>query len=167
MLRDWQNLNKREMPAADLTLAQQSYDECIAALDLELGRLFDELERRELLDNTIVIVTADHGEQFGEHGEYGHGRTLYQEEVHVPLLIRFPRQGSARTSDPRCGQPARRAGNRARSGRVRRDLAVSRQVAGRTLEPVRAGRPAREGRPGFRARHADRNAHTESAGKRV
>jgi arylsulfatase A-like enzyme len=53
--------------------------------------LFDALERRGVLENTVLIVTADHGEQFGEHGDYGHGCSVYQPEIHVPLLIRFPR----------------------------------------------------------------------------
>ena len=43
-----------------------------------------------MLESTVLIVTADHGEQFGEHGDYGHGCSVYQPEIHVPLLIRFP-----------------------------------------------------------------------------
>ncbi len=48
--------------------------------------------RRGILDDTLLIVTADHGEQFGEHGDFGHGFSVYQAEVHVPLLIHFPRK---------------------------------------------------------------------------
>ena len=73
-------------------LARTAYDECIAALDRDLGVLFDVLERRGVLESTVLIVTADHGEQFGEHGDYGHGCSVYQPEIHVPLLIRFPRE---------------------------------------------------------------------------
>jgi arylsulfatase A-like enzyme len=62
----------------------------LAELDAELGRLFAELERRGLLDNTIIIVSSDHGEQFGEHSVMGHGNSLYLPVLHVPLLIRFP-----------------------------------------------------------------------------
>ena len=43
-----------------------------------------------MLDQTLVILTADHGEQFGEHGGFGHGMSLYEPEVHVPLLVIFP-----------------------------------------------------------------------------
>ena len=92
MLRDWQKLKKDELSAADRGLALSAYDECIAALDRELGKLFDALECRGVLDDTLLIVTADHGEQFGEHGDFGHGFSVYQEEVHVPLLIHFPRK---------------------------------------------------------------------------
>ena len=90
MLRDWQKLNKKSLDPSSLSLAQDSYDECIAALDRELGTLMDELQRRNLLDQTLVILTADHGEQFGEHGDFGHGMSLYEPEVHVPLLVSFP-----------------------------------------------------------------------------
>ena len=68
MLRDWQKLKKDELSAADVACARSAYDECIASLDHELGRLFYELRRRDVLRKTVVIVTADHGEQFGEHG---------------------------------------------------------------------------------------------------
>ena len=90
MLRDWQKLEKSQLSPADLAIARAAYDECIAALDRDLGKLFGSLERRGLLDNTLVVVTADHGEQFGEHGEFGHGFSVYQPEIHVPLLVRFP-----------------------------------------------------------------------------
>ena len=70
-------------------LLRDSYDSCIAYLDQELGRLFAELEGRGLLDNTLVIVTSDHGEQFNEHRLTGHGNSLYGSLIHVPLLI-FP-----------------------------------------------------------------------------
>ena len=43
-----------------------------------------------MLQNTLVVVTADHGEHFGEHGLYGHASSLYDQEVHVPLLIAAP-----------------------------------------------------------------------------
>ena len=74
-------------------LLRDSYDNCIAYLDDQLGRLFAELDRRGLLDNTLVIVTSDHGEQFNEHHLFGHGNSLYGSLIHVPLLI-FPPSGS-------------------------------------------------------------------------
>jgi arylsulfatase A-like enzyme len=55
-----------------------------------LGVLFRELERRGLLDNTLVVVTSDHGDEFAEHGMVEHGNSLYRPSLHVPLLIRFP-----------------------------------------------------------------------------
>ena len=54
----------------------------------QLGRMFDELGRRAVLDTTWVIIAADHGESFGEHaGVFCHGTSLYQTELHVPLVI--------------------------------------------------------------------------------
>ncbi len=91
LLRDWLQADKQKLNERQVTLARDSYDDCIAYLDHHLGRLFEELERRELLETTIVAVTSDHGEHFGEHGFFGHGVSLYQGEVHVPLIIVDPR----------------------------------------------------------------------------
>ncbi|MDR3635985.1 MAG: sulfatase [Isosphaeraceae bacterium] len=71
-------------------LLRDSYESCIAYIDRQIGLLFDDLERRGLRDNTVVIVTADHGEHFQERGFHGHGLSLYRKEVHVPLLILPP-----------------------------------------------------------------------------
>ncbi len=62
----------------------------VQELDAELQRLTAELDRRGLLDNTLLIVTSDHGEQFGEHGMFSHGNSLYRPVVQVPLLIAWP-----------------------------------------------------------------------------
>ncbi len=65
-----------------------AYDDCIADLDEQLGKLLDRLAQRGLLDRTWVIIASDHGESFGEHaGVFCHGTSLYQTELHVPLLI--------------------------------------------------------------------------------
>lgn len=72
-----------------------AYDSGIAYLDHEIALLFDELEQRGALDNTLVIITSDHGEEFGEHGNMEHDHTLYAESVHVPLVILPPRQAGA------------------------------------------------------------------------
>ena len=66
------------------------YDAAIAYIDHEIGVMLDELRRRGVLDNTIVIITSDHGEQFGEHGLRLHGNSLYLPLLHVPLVIRYP-----------------------------------------------------------------------------
>jgi arylsulfatase A-like enzyme len=70
--------------------ARSSYENCLAYVDDQIGRLLDELERRGQMENTIVIVTSDHGEAFGEHGLAGHGLSLYRSELHIPLMISFP-----------------------------------------------------------------------------
>lgn len=66
------------------------YDQAIASIDHEIGRLLSALEQRGLRQNTIVVVTSDHGEEFGEHGFYGHGHTLYLPAVAVPLVVVWP-----------------------------------------------------------------------------
>ena len=71
-------------------MPRDCYDDCLAYLDGELERLFQELERRSLLQNTIVVVTSDHGEEFGEHGLFGHGVSLYRPELHIPLMVVYP-----------------------------------------------------------------------------
>jgi arylsulfatase A-like enzyme len=65
------------------------YDGCLHEVDAGVGRLLDALERKGWLDDAWLVVTSDHGEAFGEHGTYGH-RQLYEEELHVPLLVRPP-----------------------------------------------------------------------------
>jgi arylsulfatase A-like enzyme len=67
-----------------------AYEASLASIDHQLGRLFDALEARGIADNTIVVVTGDHGEQFGEHGLMDHGNSLYRPLLEVPLVVRFP-----------------------------------------------------------------------------
>jgi arylsulfatase A-like enzyme len=90
VLLDWQRSDKGRLSPREINLARDAYDDCIAALDERLGQLFDELERQGVLRNTLVIVTADHGEELGEHGLYGHAMSLYRPETHVPLLFFGP-----------------------------------------------------------------------------
>jgi arylsulfatase A-like enzyme len=71
----------------DLTMARDGYDDCVAYMDEQLRRLFTALERRGVLENTLVIVTADHGEGFGEHGLYCHYASVHRSEIDVPLLL--------------------------------------------------------------------------------
>ncbi len=76
----------------DIAFIEDRYDGGLAYLDRQLGALFDGLREAGVLDDTIVIVTADHGEAFAEHGEewFTHDRQLVDEIIHVPLLIRLP-----------------------------------------------------------------------------
>jgi len=48
------------------------------------------LERLDLASTTLVVVTSDHGEEFFEHGRFGHRKTLYEESIRVPLVVRYP-----------------------------------------------------------------------------
>ncbi|RJP81212.1 MAG: hypothetical protein C4524_02305 [Candidatus Zixiibacteriota bacterium] len=66
------------------------YDDEIANVDQALGRLFRHFDRQGLWNHALVIVTADHGEEFAEHGFGGHGHALFRESIHVPLLVFFP-----------------------------------------------------------------------------
>jgi arylsulfatase A-like enzyme len=72
---------------------RDAYDGAIASLDAQLGRMLDELQRRGVLENTIVVVTSDHGEEFGEHGHVSHGNGLHFPALHIPLLVWWPRGG--------------------------------------------------------------------------
>lgn len=68
------------------------YDAEIAYQDYHLGRLFNFLKKSGKLDDTMVIIVADHGEGHGDHGYKGHSFVVYQELVHVPMLIRYPQR---------------------------------------------------------------------------
>jgi arylsulfatase A-like enzyme len=67
-----------------------AYDAALAYLDQQTGLLFDALAERGRLDNTLFIVTSDHGELFGEHDLSGHASNLYRDVLHVPLIMRLP-----------------------------------------------------------------------------
>jgi arylsulfatase A-like enzyme len=98
MLRGWRFIDRSQLHSREIALARDAYDDCIHYLDRQIGHLLDELERRGLAENTVVIVTADHGESFGEHGMFGHGASLYQTEVHVPLIVAHHRSTPAGTT---------------------------------------------------------------------
>ncbi len=67
------------------------YDGAIAHTDARIGELIGELKRRGRYDDSLIVVTSDHGEAFGERGLVEHGGvSVYQEEVHVPLIVKFP-----------------------------------------------------------------------------
>jgi uncharacterized sulfatase len=66
------------------------YDAEIAAQDYHLGRLLRWLRKSGALEDTLVIVAADHGEGHGDHDFFGHGFVVYQELVHVPLIVHYP-----------------------------------------------------------------------------
>lgn len=83
----------------DVAGERNAYEGAIAYLDHEVGRLLEELEARGVLRNTIVIIASDHGEQFGEHGLYDHGNSLYMPLVHVPLMILHPALAGRRIAD--------------------------------------------------------------------
>ncbi len=79
-----------ELAPADLERLVDQYDGAIAHVDSLVGRMLEQLADSGLSDETIVMLTSDHGEEFYEHGNWRHGNQVYDEVVRVPLLIRVP-----------------------------------------------------------------------------
>lgn len=79
-----------EMPARDLEHVVALYDGEIRFTDAQIGRLLEDLEERGVLDDTLVVVTSDHGEEFFEHGKHGHGGALFDESIMIPLVLFWP-----------------------------------------------------------------------------
>ena len=73
------------------------YDGEIRFTDDTVKRILLRLEEDGRLDDTLIVLTSDHGEAFGEHGRLGHKHGLHTEETHVPLLMRYPERLAART----------------------------------------------------------------------
>jgi len=76
--------------ARDRRHLEALYDGEVSYQDRHFASILEGLERRGLADDTMVIVTADHGEELYDHGSVGHGHSLYDELLHVPLLVRLP-----------------------------------------------------------------------------
>ncbi len=93
------NLN----PSGDAALSRAErewikglYAGCVRRVDSDLGELLDALRRQGLYEDTLLAVTADHGEEFWDHGRWGHGRSLRQELIRVPLWVKLPGQRQGR-----------------------------------------------------------------------
>jgi arylsulfatase A-like enzyme len=71
------------------------YDAEIAFVDSNIQQVLDKIKELGLWENTMVILNADHGEVFGEHGKYYHGHTIYEQQVRIPLIIKPPRSQPA------------------------------------------------------------------------
>jgi arylsulfatase A-like enzyme len=87
------------LDAEDLAYLENLYREEIAFTDHQIGRLLEHLEKLGLADNTLVVLTADHGEAFREHGWIGHTANLYDELIHVPLIFHLPGKLAPRQVD--------------------------------------------------------------------
>lgn len=79
------NPNEREVQ-----YIKDVYDGEILYTDRKIGWIIDFLKTNHCYDNTLIIITSDHGEHFGEHGMWSHVASLYKEVLHVPLIIKFP-----------------------------------------------------------------------------
>jgi arylsulfatase A-like enzyme len=82
------------VPPSDPGIDVPAYDAGLRYTDDLLAGFLGQLARRGILDDTLVIVTSDHGEAFGEHDAVGHGTSVYNEQVHVPLVLAHPRLAS-------------------------------------------------------------------------
>ena len=85
----WVHLNDPEAASG------ASYNAAVAAVDAAAGKLIALLRTRKLYDDALVVVASDHGRGLGEHGEETHGIFLYDETIHVPLLLKLPQNQSA------------------------------------------------------------------------
>jgi arylsulfatase A-like enzyme len=98
---EFKELEADSIDPADLHHIQALYDGEILYTDRQLERLFQEMKSLGLFENALVVVTSDHGEEFLDHGQWEHQKTLYEEQLRVPLVIKFPRaaaKGAERVS---------------------------------------------------------------------
>ncbi|MFW5925533.1 MAG: sulfatase-like hydrolase/transferase [Myxococcota bacterium] len=91
----------------DLRQAHALYDGEVAYTDHQLAALFSTLEERGLWEDTVVAIVGDHGEEFQEHRSLGHTRTLYDELIRVPLLLKLPGPGRPADVRPRVPEQVR------------------------------------------------------------
>jgi arylsulfatase A-like enzyme len=98
---DYDNLlkNRHLLGPEDDRWLVDLYEEEVAHVDREIGRLIDWLGARGLADDTVFVVVADHGEEFRDHESFGHSTTLYEEQLHVPLIVVAPGGPAGETVD--------------------------------------------------------------------
>lgn len=84
----------------ELAVMRNRYDECIASIDRWIGVVFDDLREHGLYDDSLIVITGDHGEGFWEHGFISHSTMPFEELVKVPLIVKLPgaAQGGKRVS---------------------------------------------------------------------
>jgi arylsulfatase A-like enzyme len=92
-----------ELTETDLAYLRRVYDSEIAFTDAHIGTLLEGLEDRGLFEDSLIIVTADHGEEFRERRTIGHGHSLYNELIKVPLIIKLPRSRQTGPIDANVG----------------------------------------------------------------
>ncbi len=87
---------ERKVTSKERNHLLSQYDGGLAFLDEEMGKLLHRLARRTDYDDSLIIVTADHGEAFGDKGFVEHGTSVYDDQIRVPLIIKYPRSREAR-----------------------------------------------------------------------
>lgn len=126
-----------ELSQQQVDAVRALYDNGIRRADALVGELFSLFRRHGLYDPALLVVLSDHGEEFREHGRFGHGLQLYRENVRVPLLIRLPegRHGGRVVHEPVALLDV------APTLLELAGLPIPDQFAGRSLAPAVAGRP--------------------------
>jgi len=116
-------MGKKGITPAEKSYIEALYDGDIAFADAQLGKLFAALSASGVAEHAIIVVTSDHGEQFWEHNDWRHGSSLFDHDIHVPLLVVVP--------------PAVRAQVEARTGhRLRASGVVADQVRSIDIYPT-------------------------------
>jgi len=95
--RDYKRILEEDVPV--LERAREMYTAGANYVDDQVGRVFDFLRGSGLYENTLIVFTSDHGEEFGEHGWIGHTRTLHREVLHVPIVMAGPGVEAGRVVD--------------------------------------------------------------------
>ena len=89
-----------ELDGDDVEELHRLYDSELALTDHYVGKVLEHLRALSLFDDSLIIVTADHGEEFLDHGMLGHAKTLYNELVSVPLIVKYPRGEAGVVEEP-------------------------------------------------------------------
>ncbi len=92
-------MNYATLDRSDMPLVKNRYLNAVHHLDSQLGRIFDHLRERKLLDDTLIVVTGDHGEEFMEKGRFGHHSTFSEEQIRTPLVLWIPGQAPRAIDD--------------------------------------------------------------------
>jgi arylsulfatase A-like enzyme len=87
---DYSNVQSSVYPKGTRLKKVKRYDSEIAFTDFYIGNLLAELKRLGIYDNSLILFNSDHGESFGEHNYFNHGKNLYNSTLHVPLIIKLP-----------------------------------------------------------------------------
>jgi arylsulfatase A-like enzyme len=88
--REYKDRAREELPAGYLEHLLSLYDGEIRFVDDQIGRVLDHMHARGLDRSTLVLVTSDHGEAFLDHDAWGHGRSLHEEVIRIPMILRGP-----------------------------------------------------------------------------
>lgn len=91
-IRRIENWRRPDLAEVQWDRVNELYDQELEYLDKHLGDLFEKLKDLDLWEDSIVIVTSDHGELLGENNRLSHGVTLYENEIKVPLIIKYPKK---------------------------------------------------------------------------